>query len=71
MQIIIYLIYFSLMTTKLVCWDDIVLFLVFFYSLVPHRRVVVIVGNGRGLEKSSKPNYWGVTINRERGLKML
>ena len=24
--------------------------IVFFYSLVPHRRVVIIVGNGRGLE---------------------
>ena len=38
------------MTTKQACWDDIVVLLVFFYSLVPHRRVIVIVGKGRGLE---------------------
>ena len=38
------------MTTKQDCCDDIVVLLSFFYSLVPHRRVVVIVGNGRGLE---------------------
>ena len=38
------------MTTKQACWDDIVVLLVFFYSLVPHRRVVVKVGNGRGLK---------------------
>jgi len=50
MQIIIHLLYYSLMTTKQACWDDIVVLLVFFYSLVPHRRVVVKVGNGRGLK---------------------
>jgi len=50
MQIIIYLLYYSLVTKKQACWDDIVVLLVFFYSLGPHRRVVLIVGNGQGLE---------------------
>ena len=50
MQIINYLLYYSLMTTKQACWNDLVVLIVFFYSLVPHRRVVVIVRNGRGLE---------------------